>query len=117
MHAPQIVTAVPERRYHIGTFSAVILGEVESADGLEYRYVLALVPEGESEPVLYITCRDVSDQEPAGASTIVEVLAESGERAFGPDDRWRDLDAFAGDALAMVQRVMGLTDEEPARLV
>jgi hypothetical protein len=116
MNAPRIKTAIPERRYHIGGFIAVILGEVESSDGHTYHHILALVPEGGPEPALYVTSEENASGGSSEAATIVRVIAENGERALGPDSRWRDLDAFSEDALAMVQRVMGLTDEEPVRL-
>jgi hypothetical protein len=117
MPSPQIDRAVPQRRYQIGTFHAVVLGEVTSSDGVSYLHILALVPEGEARPVLYITAEREPEAATAGGTTVIRVVAESGEKAFGPDDRWQDLDAFAADALAMAQRVMGLGDEEPYRLL
>ena len=117
MNAPKINTAIPERRYHIGAFTAVILGDVESSDGRTYHYILALVPDGEHEPSLYVTSEQAEAGRGSEGDTIVRVIAGDGERALGPDARWRDLDAFSEDALAMMQRVMRLTDEEPVRLL
>ena len=117
MDAPIIATAIPRRRYQIGDFSAVILGEVTSRDERLYEYVMALVPDGEQEPVLYITAERVNLPETGEQVSIVRVIAEGGERSFGPDRRWQDLDLFAEDALAMARRVMGLGQEEAMRLL
>jgi hypothetical protein len=43
MQAPKITTAIPQRRYRLADFSAVVLGEIESPDPARYRYILALV--------------------------------------------------------------------------
>ena len=116
MNRPQVSTALPKRRYQLGPFSAVVLGDVESPDPTTYHYILALVNEGEQEPVLYVTCESLPEPAEDGQGTIARVIAEEGEKALGPNDAWRDLDAFADDAIAMVQKVMRLTDEIPARL-
>lgn len=117
MDRPQIERAIPQRRYHIGTFGAVVLGEIESADSHSYHHILALVPEGAPDPVLYVAAEELGEPAEDGQRTVVRVVAEEGEKVLGPDDRWRDLDAFVDDALEMVQRVMRLTDEEPVRLM
>ena len=117
MNAPNIDTAIPLRRYRIGDFSAVILGEVTSRDRRDYEYILALVPDGEQAPVLYITAEKVAADEGPNRVTVARVIADQGERILGPDERWCDLSAFGEDALAMVQKVMGLSQEEPRQLL
>ena len=117
VYGPNIETAIPKRRFQIGDFSAVILGEVTSRDQRTYEYILALVPDGETEPVLYITAEKVVADAAPEKVTVVRVIADGGERILGPDQRWCDLDLFGEDALAMVQKVMGLGEEEPRRLL
>lgn len=117
MNRPRLTTALPKRRYQLGTFSAVILGDIESPDPRQYHFILALVQEGEQDPILYVTCESLPEPTADGQRTIVRVLVEEGEKALGPNDAWRDLDAFADDAVAMAQKVMRLTDEIPARLM
>ena len=48
-----IQTAIPKRRYRIGEFTAVVLGEVESEDRADYRYIMAVVDDS-SIPVAKI---------------------------------------------------------------
>lgn len=117
MDAPVIKTAIPKRRYQIGDLSAVILGEVTSGDERLYEYVMALVPDGEQLPILYITAERVSAPEGGEQVTVVRVIAEGGERTLGPEERWRELEVFAEDALAMARQVMGLGQEEAMRLL
>jgi hypothetical protein len=116
MQAPHIQSALPLRRYEVGDFSGVVLGEIRSDDPHHYHYILALVPFGGASPLLYVIAQRAEDL-PQDPRTIVRVVAETGERAFGPDDRWLDLDAFCEDALGMARAVLGLTAEEPRRLL
>ena len=117
MNAPGIEIAIPKRRYQIGDLSAVVLGEVKSRDNRSYEYVMALVPDGEQVPVLYITAERVDMPDAGEQVMIVRVIAEGGERSFGPDARWQELDLFTEDALAMARKVMGLGQEEAMRLL
>jgi hypothetical protein len=116
MKAPDIQTAVPVRRYVIGDYSAVLLHQISSRDKAPYYFILALVPFGGSSPTLYIAAQK-ADETGDGPDTVIRVIAESGERAFGPDDRWRDLDMFAEDALQMAVKVLHLAGEEVRRLL
>ena len=56
MQAPNIQTAIPKQRYQLGPYQAVLLGEIESPDPVRYRFILALVREGETQPSVFITC-------------------------------------------------------------
>ncbi|MCU0934588.1 MAG: hypothetical protein MUF66_00645 [Gammaproteobacteria bacterium] len=116
MNAPEIETAVPARRYQIGDYSAVLLHEISSPGPVRYHFILALVPFGSSTPVLYVTAEQ-ADGQPGEDDTVVRVVAETGERTFGPEQRWRDLEGFAADALEMARRVLGLGGEEVRRLL
>ncbi len=116
MERPQINTAVPKRRYHIGSFQAVVLGDIESPDENSYFFILAVVPEGEEDPVLYVISEEVVTDDDTRA-TVITVRADGGEKVLGPDPGWRDIERFADDAVAIVQRVMRLTDETPNRLM
>lgn len=117
MDAPSIETAIPKRRYQIGDLSAVILGDVKSGDERRYEYVMALVPDGEQNPILYITAERISTRGGGEEVMVVRVIAEGDERTLGPEARWRELDVFAEDALAMARQVMGLGQEEAMRLL
>lgn len=116
MEKPQITTAIPKRRYHIGAFQAVILGEIESPDSRQYFFIMALVPEGSEDPVLYVIAEEVVTETNERA-TVITVRSEGEEKVLGPNPAWRDIDAFAEDAVAIVQKVMRLTDEIPTRLM
>lgn len=116
MDAPRIDRAVPVRRYAIGPYVATLLNEVETPDAPGYHFIFALVREGRASPSLFIVSQPAGRAD-AGPDTIIRVIADGGERAFGPDDRWLDLDAFAEDALAMARKALGLEDEVAHRLL
>jgi hypothetical protein len=116
MNVPDIQSAIPARRYVIGDYSAVLLHEISSRDQAAYYFILALVPFGDPSPTLYIAAQR-AEQAGEGPDTIIRVIADGGERAFGPDDRWRELDSFAEDALQMAVKVLRLGGEEVRRLL
>ncbi|MEJ2344643.1 MAG: hypothetical protein P8076_06375 [Gammaproteobacteria bacterium] len=116
MPAPKINTAIPKRRYAFGSFTAVLLGEIDSGDQRAYRHILALVAQGQSEPCLYVTCERTSGQERARGGYILRQVDGAGERVMGIADQWKDLETFAAEALRLAQAALGLTDETPVRL-
>lgn len=112
MPAPNVETAIPKRRYQFGGFVGVVLGDIKSGGDEQYHYVLAMVPEGESDPSLYVAA--VAD--PSGGYRL-RLTARALEKELPAEERWGDLDVFVNDALAFAAQVLGLTDERPFRLM
>ncbi|AGA31855.1 hypothetical protein TVNIR_0142 [Thioalkalivibrio nitratireducens DSM 14787] len=114
MKRPAIRTALPQRRYKIGDFSAVVLGEIESDDGVDYRYVCALVQDGSTEPGFYVlSVRSAT----ASGDFALRVLGPDLDRELDVSGRWRDLDAFCEQAISLAQQVLRLEDEQAHRLL
>ncbi len=114
MNSPRFTTAIPKRRYQIGDFSAVVLGEVQSADDITYRYIFAMVQDGSSDPSFYV----LSIHRPsADGEYLLKVIAPNMERELDTSDAWRDLDIFTEQAISLAQQVMGLKDEAAHRLM
>lgn len=114
MNSPQFATAIPKRRYQIGDFSAVVLGDVESTDDTAYRYIFAMVQDGSNEPSFYV----LSIHRPgAEGDYLLKVIAPNMERELDTSDAWRDLDIFSEQAISLAQQVMGLKDEAAHRLM
>ena len=113
---PGINTAIPKRRYRLGEFSLVVLGEIDSADGFDYNYILAVVREGEAEPGLYITAQ-ADPQQPTQNTLSMRVIMRDGAEIIGVSDRWGNLESFTSDALDTVIRILDLPDEQPFRLM
>lgn len=110
-HKPDIKRALPQRRYKYGEFEVVLLGDIESGDGLDYRYILAVVREGENAPGMYVTCeRGTSDNCP------VRLIMRDGVQLLANDHRLQDLDVFCDTGLDVISQVLNLSDEEPYRL-
>lgn len=113
MNVPQIKTAIPKRRYQLGDFGITILGEVESGDGNDYRYLFAVVQDGKSEPSLYLAAIKTAV---AGEYTL-RLVAPNMERDLDTSAAWSDLDHFCEQGIAVTQQILGLKDEFPHRLM
>lgn len=117
IHAPKISSAIPRRRYRVGQFTMVVLGDVDSPDAADYRYILAAVVEGDSEPGLYISSERASAAHRAQGSHIMRVIMRDGAQVIGASDRWTELSLFVEDALSTAVRILNLADEEVRRLM
>lgn len=114
---PNIRTAIPRRRYVIGEFSAVLLGEIESGDPNRYHYIFAAVREGDEHPMMYVISEQARRAERDQGSHKLRVLTGSSEKTLGVSDRWRSEDDFAEEALDIVRKTLMLTDETVARVM
>lgn len=116
-NAPKLTTAIPKRRYRLGEFSLVLLGEIESPARPPLRYVLAVIAPGAAEPHLYI----VSQQSPVEVrdqgSHQLRVISADGDQVLGAQDRWKELEAFAEQGIKMVRQRLALEDETLQRLL
>ena len=117
MSAPHIKTAIPRRRYQLGSFVASILSEVESDDPAEYRYIMALVEDGKSEPCLYVTAELNPPQERDQGRYRLRVMLGEQSKVMGSADEWGDIEKFALDSLGITAKLYHLMDEEPLRLM
>lgn len=112
MNAPQITTAIPKRRYQLGDFSVTVLGDVESGDDVDYRYIFAMVPEGQTEPDFFVlSIRQSADD------YLLKLVTPNMEKELDVSGAWRDLDNFCEQSIALAQQVMGLKDEAAHRLM
>ena len=116
LNKPLFKTAIPKQRYKLGAFSIVILGDIESEDARQYRYVLAAVHEGDPEPGLYLTAEPPPDAAQHGALCMRLVMAD-GEEVLMTNDALGNIDVFAAEGLTVVKALLQLTDEEPFRLL
>jgi hypothetical protein len=115
MSKPGIVTAIPKHRYTYGEFTVVVLGEVESSDGVDYCYIAAVVKGRDPEPGLYITAERGGGQ--GTGRYDMRVMMRDGAEIIGASDQWNDLEVFTAEALNVVSRILNLDDEMPYRLM
>ncbi len=113
MDKPKIITALPQCRYKLGAFLITVLGEIESSGGVQYRYIAAVITDGDAEPGLYVTCEHPAGSPTRGGKHVMRMIMRDGEQVIGSSDRWGDLDGFVSDTLEVVARVLDLQDEEP----
>lgn len=117
MERPKIQVAIPQQRYQLGSYQAVVLGEIESGDGHRYRYILALVKSGEAQPGFYVTAEKNPRSRAHEGAYRLRVISEGLNEELGSSDRWGDLDAFASEGLALAAEALGLGGEQPTRLM
>ena len=113
MNTPKIRTAIPHRRYQFGEYTGVVLGEIESGDGIKYQYILALVREGEGQPSFYVTAEKNPRRRAQEGSHRLRVITQGLDEEVSCSDAWVDLDAFCAEAFTVAAKVLGLTDEQP----
>ncbi|MDH5580142.1 MAG: hypothetical protein OEZ09_16960, partial [Betaproteobacteria bacterium] len=68
-----------------------------------------------TEPGMYITA-----EKPAGAAgklLDMRIIMQDGTGIIGQDSGWQQLDAFAARGIAVVGRVLNLSDETPWQLL
>ncbi|HDN27217.1 MAG TPA: hypothetical protein ENG03_09015 [Thioploca sp.] len=117
MALPIIKTAIPKRRYQFGEFSIVILGEIESDDGIPYHFLLGIIPEGASTPELFISAEKCPGNQQEEGAYQMRIIAEKATQTVNKSNNWEQLDAFVEDALALVSKLLKLTDEKPMLLL
>ena len=117
MNKPGIVTAVPKRRYKYGEFSVVILGDIESNDGKNYKYIMAVIKGVDPEPGVYITAEQDNAADRLGADYTMRIVMRDGAEEIGSSSDWHNLEAFSSEALVIVGQLLDLNDEEPYRLM
>ena len=114
MSKPAFKTAIPKRRYKLGEFNIIVLGEVESEDDIDYQYILAVVQGQGSEPGLYVTAEKAATP---GEGYSMRVCMKDGAEVIGNSAEWGSLDPFIDEALGIVSRMLSLDDETPYRLM
>ena len=111
---PKIATAIPRRRYRLGEFTLVVLGDVESKDGVDYQYIMAVIRGEDPDPGIYITAERGGGT--GSREFSMRFIMRDGSEVIGSSTRWHDLDAFVEEATGIVIRVLSLSDETPYRL-
>lgn len=113
---PIIETAIPRRRYQVGDHGATLLGEIRSGDERRFRFILAFVPNGRPEPVLYVCTEYLADANGKGGYRFL-VINEAMTEVLDAGDQWGDEETFATQALEVGSQILGLQQESPVRLL
>lgn len=114
---PVIKTAIPKHRYQIGDYSASVLGDIESGDEHQYRYIMALVPMGGAEPTLYVCCEHAPPARAADGRYDIRVVNEAMGEVVDSADHWGDLEIFSEQAIDLAKQILGLRNEQVVKLL
>lgn len=113
---PQISRAIPKRRYQIGDVSATLLGEIESGDARNFRYILAFVPSGRREPSLYVCSEPLKPLAGPGGDHHLRVINDAMSEVIDTAPQWGELDVFVDQALKLGVQALGLSGAQVTRL-
>lgn len=114
---PVIKTAIPKGRYQIGDFSASLLGEIESGDSRSYRYILALIAMGKSEPSFYVCAEHVPPAETARGKYRLRIINEVMSEVMDTSDQWGSLERFTEQGIELAVQALGLQREQVIKLM
>ncbi len=112
MSKPSILTAIPLRRYKFGEFTLTVLGDIDTQDKVNYRYILAVVQGEDPEPGLYLTA-----EQGDGEDLVMRIMMRDGDQVIGHSGGWRELDNFVDESIRIVSQVLNLSDETPYQLM
>jgi len=113
---PVIRTAIPQRRYQAGDYQATLLGEIDSGDGIDYRFILAFIEQGQNQPSFYVCCERNLPPDPEGGAWRIRVVNSAMSEILEVSDDWRNIDAFATDALEVAAQALGFAPGSVRRL-
>lgn len=114
---PKIRTAIPLRRYQLEGYAVSVLGEIESGDGVDYRFITAFVAEGDARPSLFVCAERNQPREPGEGAIRLRVVNSAMSEVLGSDDAFGDLDRFVLESLRLGRTVLGLGEGEAHRLL
>ncbi len=112
INKPNIKTAIPKKRYRLGEFNVVILGDIETGDANAYLFIAAILREGDPEPGIYLTAERNPPSEAEKGRYGMRLIMKDGSQWVRSSDDWRDLQTFTSDALEVTKAVLNLSDEE-----
>jgi hypothetical protein len=112
---PVIRTAIPKRRYRVGDQNVTLLGEIDSGDGISYRWIMAFVQDGQARPGFYVCVE--KNRPGSDAAYRLRVVNAVMSEIVEQSDALGDLDAFADEGLRLGKSALGLTNETIARLM
>jgi hypothetical protein len=114
---PKIQRAIPQGRYQYGDYAVSLLGEIDSGDGRDYRFVAAFVREGEAQPRLFVVSERLPPGQRERGSHALRVINSAMDEVMDVDDRWSQAEPFIDQALQLGAQLLGLEQETPYPLI
>ena len=108
MSIPKFQTAIPKKRYQLGNYSTVLLGDIVSNDNVEYIFVLAFVKDGDQEPVLMISFEKSTNN----SQYQLRAITPDQDSVMGESDQMMNSEQFLKGAMESGKEFFNLGDEE-----
>lgn len=112
MNFPKISTAIPQQRYRLGDYAVTVLGDIESPDEADYRYLMAYIKDGEQQPSVYISCERAMGEQRKQGRYQIRVINRSLDEVMGADDELAKLAVFSAQGLELGRQLLGLQEEQ-----
>jgi hypothetical protein len=108
-YAPVIKSAQPKQRFQIGKHTAVLLGDIERAGSVEYRFIM-VVFDGDTQKPCFFVASEVNSmaQTLGGGSHFLGLFDGDGHANCGTSDDWADEGKFTAEALKIVREKFGV---------
>jgi hypothetical protein len=111
---PPLAGATPKSTYSLGAYQAILYGDIPpSGRVIRNHFVLAVFPEGGSEPIFCVAAES-SDAIPEGYA-VLGTFKGTGHANLGMSTDWTNQDVFATKALEIVKAHLGLPAETPVQ--
>ena len=117
MAIPKIGRALPKRRYQIGEYSAVLLGEIENVENFHFIYFLAMVKDGDREPSICISFEQEMASDADDQPYSINLYTKDQKQILAYSPQALSMDEFDKGALQTAMKILQLTDEKPCRLL
>lgn len=107
IYSPAIVNAKTLERFELGPYTAILYGDIEASGMVRYKYILAILNDG--EPRLFVSSEvNIMADELGGGSHFLCVFKGDSHLNFGSSDDWADLETFKPKAIEMAREHLGL---------
>jgi hypothetical protein len=106
-HAPRFTQATRRHTQRVGPYQCTLLTDIQSS-GVQYRYILEVVKEGEDAPCFFVASEVNALAGPGGGSHFLGSFVEKGHVNHGTSNDWADEEKFLAKALSMVAERYGV---------
>jgi hypothetical protein len=107
LYAPTVIKADEIERFKIGTYEAIMLGNIQARGMIQYLYILEI--RDENGPCLYITSEvNAMKKELGGGSHFLCIFEGERHLNLGDSDEWANLDVFKGKAIELARKNLGI---------
>jgi hypothetical protein len=102
-YVPAIKSAKPRKKFELGAYSAVLLGDIESLGSVKYKFIMVLYDQ--TQKPCYFIASEVNDmaQSIGGGSHFLGVFDGNGHANCGSSNDWADESNFTAKTHELIR--------------